>query len=192
MPPPRAGGADGCPPPAQAALTDGYLCETLSSAAAIAARPPDLTGRAVAAGAGLLQGLLGRAAQAGPVSGACAAAAGSVLGQSLLAMGGGGGNRTDEAVEGEREWMAALEDAIDKALCLLRPPPFYLPPSLPPSLPTHIPFSSLTHPLSLPPSLDSSLPFRLSARPSALAHPLLLHTLDGQPDQTAIRRDRLG
>ena len=111
----------------QAAKTDGYLCETLGSAAAIAARFQDLSGRAVAAGASILQTLLAEANQAGPLPRACASAAASLLGQSLIAMGGNRslavagaaaaarGRRSTRMELGEGEWMLALEAGMDKA-----------------------------------------------------------------------------
>ncbi len=108
----------------QAAKTDGYLCETLGSAAAIAARFQDLSGRAVAAGASILQGLLEQANEAGPLASGCASAAASMLGQSLaairtsrsLAIPGGvrGGRSMEQRGDGELEWMLSLEEGMDK------------------------------------------------------------------------------
>ncbi len=107
----------------QAAKTDGYLCETLGSAATVAARFQDLSGLAVVAGASILQVLLAQANEDGPLSQACASAAASVLGQSLIAIrgnrtlamaGGARGTRSIERGEGELEWMLSLEAGMDK------------------------------------------------------------------------------
>ncbi len=135
--------------PHQATKTDGFLCETLGSAAAVAARFQDLSGRAVAAGARILQALLVQAKEAGPLPQACASAAASVLGQSLIAMGGnrslalaGGakGKRSMERgdSEGELEWMLSLEAGMDKAIPSPRPPLFSIPPHLRPALQFYI------------------------------------------------------